>query len=644
MNHPSENHTRTIYTLIGDENYTEAIRLLELQLSSFKDCTAIHSLIAYCAWQMEDYQKACTEYEKLVELNPHKDSYKLHHATALYKTEQYDEAVSVSFGVQDPELKPQVTILQAAIRYAQEDIQSAKSGLATADQTDMDVMLDNACIMYKEDRFEQALELYMEIKRIHGFIPEVAYCIALCYYRLNRISETVQMINEIKSQAGRAHPELLRGLSGDTVDFDAQGLIAKAKDAFLVEGVNLLSALEYDQKHYKEAKDALRELPTRNEEELDPITLHNMAIAHMEDNPTDSFTKLTFLLGQEPTPPETFRNLLLGYCKYEYYTYAADLLAENTELATKTMTPQMLDFLDAVLLCATSKEEAYRKFDDLCKQRADLLRRLLKGVDDARKTHDEQQQTQLTLEFEAAVNDLVPVLMCQAKIFWDMGNYQLVELLLMKYADFCIDNRTWKLNLAHTYFMEPGKVQEAIGLYEPLVLGEQNLLDVEAIIVANLCVSYVIVEQNQLADSLINRLTEEEAQKKKEDENAKLVHLSIIHLVIGTLYCANKNFDFGIDYVFKAFNPMHEKLTADTWLYAKKCLFELLRCLSLRQCVLEDQMYEKILDFLDNVDKHGKKIESIIDLTVAAEEARENQTISFEARVIKAMLLRLYDY
>jgi tetratricopeptide repeat protein 30 len=334
----------------------------------------------------------------------------------------------------------------------------------------------------------------------------------------------------------------------------------------------------------------------------------------------------------------------LGYCKFEYFTFAADLLAENTDLALKTMGQPMMDFLEAYLLCATSKEEAYRKFDDLCKVNADILRRLMRDVEDSRKTHDDQQQMALTLAFEAAVNDLVPVLMSQAKIFWDLEKYQLVELLLLKYADFCIDNRTWKLNLAHTYFMESGKMQDAIALYEPLVLGEQNLCDVEAIIVADLCVSYVVMEQNEMADNLINRLTEEETAKLKEDPNAKLYHLSIIHLVIGTLYCAHRNFEFGIDYVFKAFTPMHQKLNADTWFYAKKCLFELLRSMALRQFVIPDAMYEKISTFLDEVDKNGKKMESIIDLTVAAEEARENQTLSFEARVIKAMLLRMYSF
>ncbi|OHS97719.1 TPR Domain containing protein [Tritrichomonas foetus] len=644
MQTPSENYTRNIYTLIGEENYTEVLRILDNELHSFPDSTAIHSIMGYCYWQQEDYVKATASYQKLVQLNPNNDSYKLHLAHCQYKTEQYYEAMRSSCGVQGANYKSQTSLLQAAIRYAEEDIQSAKSILSDADQEDIDIMMDTACILYKEDRFEEALDKYMDVKRLHGFIPEVAYCIALCYYRLNRFPETVQMIAEIKSQASRQHPELLRSLAGDSVDFDAQGLIQKAKDAFVVEAVNLMSSLDYDQRHFKEARDVLRELPNRNEEELDPVTLHNTALVTMEDDPSASFNKLTFLLNQEPMPPETFRNLLLGYCKYDYYSFAADLLAENTDMALKTMGQPMLDFLDAYLLCATSKEEAYRKFDELCKTNADILRRLTREVEDSRKTHDDQQQMALTLQFEAAVNDLIPVLMSQAKIFWDLEKYQLVELLLMKYAEFCLDNRTWKLNLAHTYFMEPGKMADAISLYEPLVLGEEHLLDVEAIIVADLCAAYVIMEQNEMADNLINRLTEEEAAKQKEDENVKLYHLSIIHLVIGTLYCAHRNFEFGIDYVFKAFNPMHQKLNADTWFYAKKCLLELIRSIALRQYMIPDVLFDKICTFLDDVDKNGKKIDSIIDLTLQAEEARENQTVSFEARVIKAMLLKMYSF
>jgi tetratricopeptide repeat protein 30 len=639
-----ENASRTIYTFIGDENYTDALRLLEKERDSFSESVAIHSLMAYCYWQQEDYQKAGDCYQKLTQLNPSNDHYKLHHAQCLYKTDKYYDAMRISFGVQTPELKAHTALLQAAIRYADNDIQSSKSILAESDPDNEEIMLDSAVILFKEDRFDEALEKYMEVKRRHGFKPEVAYYIALCYYRLNRYSDALTFIHEIKANCTRTHPEFLRSLSGAQVDFDVAGSLKSVEDLFLVEGFNLLMALEYDQRHYREARDALNELPMRNEEDLDMITLHNTALTTMEEDPSASFKKLNFLLAQDPPLPETFRNLLLGYCKFEYYSYASDLLAENTELAMKTMGQPMLDFLDAVLLVAASKDEAYRKFDEQCKAKADILRRLMRQGDDARRTQDEHQQTQISLELEATVGELIPILMCQAKVFWDLGNYQLVELLLMKYMDFCMDNRTWKLNLAHTYFMQPSKLAEAIQWYEPLVLGEQNLLDIEAILIANLCVAYVISDQNALADTLINRLMEEEAQKSQEDPNAKLYHLSIIHLVIGTLYCSHRNFEFGIDYMFKAFNPMHAKLNPDTWFYAKKCLFELIRSIAWRQFILGDAAFDKICKFLDDVDKNGKKMESIIDMTLAVEDAKEHQTVSFEARTMKAMLLRLYHF
>jgi tetratricopeptide repeat protein 30 len=401
-------------------------------------------------------------YSKLTQLSPANDQYKLHYAQCLYKTDKYYDAMQVSFGIQSPELKARTAILQAAIRYTEEDIQSAKSIITESDPENQDIMLDAAVILFKENRFDEALKKYTEIKRRHGFKLEIAYCIALCYYRLNRYSEALTFIVEIKGNCTRQHPELLRSLSGATVDFDVAGSLAIIQDLFLIEGFNLLMAIEYDQHHFRESRDALNELPMRSEEDLDLITLHNTALVTMDEDPSAAFKKLIFLLSKDPPLHETFRNLLLGYCKYEYYSHAGGLLAENTELAMKTMGQPILDFLDAILLCAASKDEAYRKLEELCKAKADILRRLMRQGEDARRTQDEHMQSQISIELEATVTELVPVLMCQAKIFWDLGNYQLVELLLMKYMDFCVDNRTWKLNLAHTYFMQPSKITEAI--------------------------------------------------------------------------------------------------------------------------------------------------------------------------------------
>ena len=42
------------------------------------------------------------------------------------------------------------------------------------------------------------------------------------------------------------------------------------------------------------------------QEELDPVTLHNLALMHMESDPTGGFRKFNFLLQSPPFPPETF--------------------------------------------------------------------------------------------------------------------------------------------------------------------------------------------------------------------------------------------------------------------------------------------------------------------------------------------------
>ena len=68
------------------------------------------------------------------------------------------------------------------------------------------------------------------------------------------------------------------------------------------------------------AREALTDMPPRNENELDTITLHNLAIMNMEDDPTGGFEKLTFLISNEIFPREAFVNLCLLYLKYDVTT------------------------------------------------------------------------------------------------------------------------------------------------------------------------------------------------------------------------------------------------------------------------------------------------------------------------------------
>ena len=66
------------------------------------------------------------------------------------------------------------------------------------------------------------------------------------------------------------------------------------------------------------ARAMLGRMPSRLEEDLDAVTLHNQALFHVDQQPVSAaLAKLHFLLRQQSFPAETFENLLLLYTKYD---------------------------------------------------------------------------------------------------------------------------------------------------------------------------------------------------------------------------------------------------------------------------------------------------------------------------------------
>ena len=53
-------------------------------------------------------------------------------------------------------------------------------------------------------------------------------------------------------------------------------------------------------------------------------------------------------------------------------------------------------------------------------------------------------------------------LMSMASIYWDMEHYSQVERIFRQSAEFCSEHDVWKLNVAHTYFMQDNHYKEAI--------------------------------------------------------------------------------------------------------------------------------------------------------------------------------------
>jgi tetratricopeptide repeat protein 30 len=92
------------------------------------------------------------------------------------------------------------------------------------------------------------------------------------------------------------------------------------------------------------------DLPPRSEPELDPVTLHNMALTDPV-NGNVTLRRLGFLMELGSiSPVETFSNLLILCCKNEMFDTAADILAEHAHLTYKYLSPVNIKQLISVIL------------------------------------------------------------------------------------------------------------------------------------------------------------------------------------------------------------------------------------------------------------------------------------------------------
>ena len=188
----------------------------------------------------------------------------------------------------------------------------------------------------------------------------------MCYYKLKQYDMSLKFIADIIEKGIKEHPELSVGMQTDGIEVASVGNTQVLHESCLVEAFNLKAAIQFNLKkcththHYflsilsislpllifiyciiavMSAREALTDMPPRSEVELDQITLHNLAIMNMDEEPSAGFEKLQYLIQQNTFPFETFANLCFLYVKYSFYSLVADVLAENSQLAFKHLTP-----------------------------------------------------------------------------------------------------------------------------------------------------------------------------------------------------------------------------------------------------------------------------------------------------------------
>ncbi|TPX34411.1 hypothetical protein SeMB42_g07337 [Synchytrium endobioticum] len=634
---PEGKYTWIIYAYIQQGRFNDVVKLLANEVSATAPSgansrsRAALSLLAYCHYQLQEFVDAAECYEQLARLFPEVEEYKLYYAQCLYKAGNHVAATKVCLTVDAPNLSEKSRKLQAALKYEANDLEGCKTILDDCSQDDVDTMINTACLVYKEGKVTEALQRYQAALKITGYQADLTYYVALCYYCLRQYDQALKCIGDLIERGVKEHPELNVGTDREAVELRYVGNSQTLHETCLVEAFNLKAAILYVSRDYEGSREALQDMPPRQEHDLDAITLHNLALTHMEADPTGGFEKMTFLINNAMAcPPEAFENLLLLYCKYEYYDLAADLLAQQAGVGV--VDPYVQEFLEAASLRRSAPDEAYRRFADMGNKHRETLDLIAKKIQEYQKAQKNDEVKHLLREVEEGVNRYIPAMMHQARILWDKQDYASLENLLRSAAGYCAESPVWMLNVAHVLFIQESKYTEAILYYRLIVKDNiEQILNIQAIVLANLCVSYIMTSQNEEAEELMRRIEKEEERVGYEDPSKRCYHLCIVNLVIGTLYCAKGNYEFGISRVCKSLEPFNRKLGTDTWHYAKRPFCALLETLSRHMLLLRDSSYQEILTFLEGCEIHGKDIPAAIDPANVQQLDPLKSTVAYEA-------------
>ena len=85
--------------------------------------------------------------------------------------------------------RTQVSKLQAAIKYAEDEIQAARGLIDQLPQEDPDREINLACLLYKENRFEESKNKFQQSlhQSSSQYQCDLSYNMAVCFYKLKQV-------------------------------------------------------------------------------------------------------------------------------------------------------------------------------------------------------------------------------------------------------------------------------------------------------------------------------------------------------------------------------------------------------------------------------------------------------------------------
>jgi tetratricopeptide repeat protein 30 len=110
---------------------------------------SVYSVLAYCYFNISDFQNAATCYQELTAICPEVLDYSHHLAQCLYKVNRTEEALEICNRLEHSYLKPKVQELRAAICYEKNDFKEAMRALHAVDTPDFQILVNEGCVHFK---------------------------------------------------------------------------------------------------------------------------------------------------------------------------------------------------------------------------------------------------------------------------------------------------------------------------------------------------------------------------------------------------------------------------------------------------------------------------------------------------------------
>ncbi|OEH78967.1 tetratricopeptide repeat related protein [Cyclospora cayetanensis] len=342
--------------------------------------------------------------------------------------------------------------------------------------------------------------------------------------------------------------------------------------AYKVNAANLRCALDISDNRLHAAKGHLDMLCSRKDEGLDCVTLHNQALTTSSSDPADSISRLECLLAESRCPPTTASNLLILYCKHNHPAAAAALLADTGDSVLGGLSDNEVEFLRSFILA----------------------------------------------------------LMALAGAYCEEGKLSRAESLLRCYEELCKDDINWKINMGHLRFMQKDYIG-CLQFYRHCKWEElddkRSVQGWEAGVLANMLAANIILGHLDQAQELLNFLNGTGRPNGLEASTPFLWRNSIpyssaVKLVIGTVYCSEKAYDYGIKTMIEGLLPMEKILNADSWAQCKACIAALLTDVTLGAFIMDDQLTRNIIIFLQQIEATACSCSCSQGMNVLVDEAR----------------------